>query len=75
MIGAIVSILANELVIIRAVAAGVTSIALISSTPITFMVNRIVIASISMSSASIRATLTPETLATSGSNVANSRWR
>ena len=57
-IGAIASIRENELVTIRAVAAGVTSMAMINSTPVTFMVNKIVTAIISISNASIRESIT-----------------
>ena len=69
------SIRANEFVSIRATAAGITSAAAISVTPSTCIVARIEPASTTMSSASIRAVLTPATSATSGSNVVNSSAR
>ena len=51
--------------------AGMTTLAATSVTPSTCIVARIVAASTSISSASTRATFTPEASATSGSNVVN----
>jgi hypothetical protein len=52
-----------------------TSVAATSVTPSTCMVARMAADSTTMSSASSRAVRTPETSATSGSNVVNSRAR
>ena len=65
----------NELVSMRATVGGITSVAAISVTPRTCIVARIDAASTSISSASTRAVLTPDTSATSGSKVVNSSAR
>ena len=59
----------------RAVTAGMTSIAATSVTPMTVRVARIARLRMLTKIASVRATLTPEACATSGSNVANSSAR
>ena len=66
------SIRPNESVHIRATTAGITSIAATRVTPMMVSVARIESDRISISSASVRATRTPDTSATSGSNVVNS---
>ncbi len=63
------------MVSIRATTAGITSVAATSVTPMTVSVARIDSESTSISNASARATFTPLTSATSGSNVANSSVR
>ncbi|CAB4323658.1 unannotated protein [freshwater metagenome] len=73
--GAITSMRAKEFVTMRAMTAGVTSSALMSRTPTIFIVKRMVTASMSMSSASMRPTFTPVTSATSGSKVAKRSFR
>ena len=75
MIGDIHSSREKLLVTIRAEAAGITSRAEISSVPITRMVTKIVNESITKSIASIAETGTPETWATSRSNVENKSRR
>ena len=65
----------KESVTIRATVAGMTSVAATSVTPRTCIVARMAAASTSMSKASMRAVLTPDTSATSGSKVVNSRAR
>ena len=69
------SIRANESVSMRAITGGMTSAAATSVTPRTFIVATIAAASTSENSASIRAVLTPDASATSGSNVVNSNCR
>ena len=59
----------------RATTGGITRAAAMSVTPSTFMLARMAKLSSSMSRASMRAVLTPETSATSGSNVVNSSGR
>ncbi|CAB5061734.1 unannotated protein [freshwater metagenome] len=65
----------KDFVSIRAVIAGVTSRAEMSSTPMTRIVTSTVSESSVISRASMRATGTPVTWATSGSNVANRSGR
>ena len=69
------SIVAKRWVSIRATTAGITRVAATSVTPITESVARIASESTSMSRASVRATRTPLTSATSGSKVAKSSAR
>ncbi len=59
----------------RPITGGMTSMAAISVTPSTLMHTVISAVSSSASRMSIRAVDTPETSATSGSNVVNSSWR
>ena len=66
---------AKLLVSMRATVGGITSAAATSVTPSTCMVVRIAAASTSISRASMRAVLTPEASATSGSKVVNSSAR
>ena len=65
----------NESVSIRATTAGITSIAATSVTPITVNVAKIDKDRMIINWASTRPTRTPETLATSGSNVVNNSAR
>ena len=69
------SIRAKRLVSIRATTAGMTRVAATRVTPMTVKVARMDSDSTSMSRASVRATRTPLTSATSGSKVANSSAR
>lgn len=73
--GEISSIFAKEFVIIRAVAAGITSRAEMRSVPITRIVTKMVPDNITMSVTSMYDTRTPDTSATCGSNVANKNDR
>ena len=75
MSGEIHNMRANELVSMRAVDAGITNIAEINKVPMTRIVTRMVSDNIAMSNASTHATRTPDTSATSGSNVANNSAR
>ena len=59
----------------RATTAGTTRAAAMRVTPSTFIVTRIEAASSSMRTASVTDTRTPDTSATSGSNVTNSSRR
>ena len=68
--GEINSIRENELVIMRAIDAGITRSAEINRVPITRIVTRIVNDRSAINYASIHATRTPDVWATSGSNVA-----
>ena len=74
-IGEIHNIRAKEFVSIRAIDAGITNNAEINSVPMTRIVTRMVSDSMAMSKASIQPTRTPDTWATSGSNVANKSGR
>ena len=69
------SMRAKESVSMRATTAGITTAAAMRVTPSTFMLARIAKLSRPMSKASVRATLTPDTSATSGSKVVKSSWR
>ena len=69
------SIRLKESLSMRATTAGMTSVAATSVTPMMLSVARIDTDSTSMSSASMRATRTPDTSATSGSNVENRNAR
>ncbi len=65
----------NESVNMRAMTAGMTSMAATRVTPMTVRVTRMDRDSTTISSASVRPTFTPDTSATSGSKVVNSRAR
>lgn len=69
------SIRPKESVSMRATTAGMTSMAATRVTPMTVSVTRIDSDSMTMSSASMRATFTPEAAATSGSKVVKSSAR